>query len=177
MREMTILEALAEVRLLQKKVTDKQRQVLENLTRPKSRVDPLEKEGGSQEFVKRALQSIRDMENDIIAIRREINRASSENTITIGDITMSVSDWLVWRREILPSDRMFQQRLVNQVSQERNRLKDTRFNQNQVVPGEDLVVHIPETELAERGERIIEIEERLDGQISLMDAKTIVRVP
>jgi hypothetical protein len=168
----TITEALAEIPTIEKRIEKKKEFILNYLYRQSSVRDPHEKDGGSNVLISREKQAIKDLEERLIKIRSNIQKANSENTITIGDQTRTIVDWLTWRREIAPKEQKFLQDLINKVNQMRQQAikqgvsvtdKDTGFST-------DFVVNINERELAQNIEALETILGTLDGQLSLKNA-------
>lgn len=59
--------------------------------------------GGGAEMVKRTQQASNDLRKRLVTIKSSISRANIENQITVNEKTMSIFDWLSWKREIYPS--------------------------------------------------------------------------
>src|SRR5579863_1653454 len=66
MRQLTITEALAEIKTINKRLESKRESVRNYIARDVRVRDPLEKEGGSAEFIKRERQAIIDLEERIV---------------------------------------------------------------------------------------------------------------
>lgn len=104
MEKLTITEGLAEITLIKKKLLAKQSKIKDMLTRVEHLPDVFEKEGGSQEVVGREMQGISDLVHRLIRIRAAISKANLLTLIVIADdqgdkITMTIHDWLIWKRE------------------------------------------------------------------------------
>jgi hypothetical protein len=188
--KITITEALAEIPLLKKRIGQANSNIMQYLTRPQNMLDPLEKDGGSVSYIKGQMQSIADLEARIVNIRDEIARANMTNTITVGDVTKTIAQWLWWRREVfeihLEQLRDMSAHIQNKRSQAQNQTRAARptpyldqiIQQQQLqatVPTE-LVVNYPELTLLKEIEAIEETEARLDGQLSLKNAQIIIEV-
>src|SRR5277367_6394116 len=103
MPPVTITEALAELKTIDKRIQKKREFVLGYLLRQEMFKDPLERDGGSVSAIKREMQSIRDLEERKIGIRRAIQQANERTNVTVGKQTRSIADWLVWKREVAPA--------------------------------------------------------------------------
>ena len=172
MTQITITEALAEIPTIEKRIKKKKEFILSYLYRQSSVRDPHEKEGGSNALIASEMQGIADLEQRLIHIRSVIQRANAENTITVGEQSRSIVDWLTWRREIAPKEQAFLQELsrkINEVRQQAIRQgvsvsdKDKGFSP-------DYVVNINERELAQKIEDFENVLGTLDGQLSLKNA-------
>ncbi len=168
----TITEALAEIPTIEKRIEKKKEFILNYLYRQSSVRDPHEKDGGSNVLIAREKQAITDLQERLITIRTVIQKANAENTITIGDQTRTIVDWLTWRREIAPKEQRFLQDLIRKINDIRQQAirqgvgvtdKDAGFSS-------DYVVNINEHELAEKIEELENILGTLDGQLSLKNA-------
>lgn len=170
----TITEALAEIKTVQKRVEKKQEFIGSFLARQDGIKDPLEKDGGSFQAVARERQAIGDLEKRVIAIRRGIQRANEATDITINAISRTIADWLVWRREIAPGQRAFLAKLRATL----NGVRDQARKQGSgiIAPGaqadkpSDFIVNINEQELAAEIETLEDTLGQLDGQLSLKNA-------
>lgn len=174
----TITEGLAELKTLRARI-DKERELVNNyIARAEAVRDPLEKEGGSQKRIEAAMQSIMDLEANYVSLRRRIAAANDSTEITVNGVTRPITDWLIWRREIAPSQRQWLQQVRNTI----NQLRANAQKQGMQVfgasaqigdtkPG-DLVVNISETDLDKNIVGLEEILGTLDGQLSLKNATT-----
>jgi hypothetical protein len=176
MSKITITEALAEIPTINKRIEKKQTFIDSFLFRQNAIRDPHEKEGGSAALIAQEMQSIRDLQNRLILIRSEIQKANAENSITIEGETKTIGDWLTWRREVAPEIQEFLNKLAN-------KLRDLRHKANQqgVVLTDkpegfsmDYVVNLNEKELSEKIENIENVLGILDGQLSLKNATIFI---
>src|SRR4051794_1015289 len=104
---LTITEALAEIKTINKRIQTKHQFVLSYLFRQEGLKDPLEKDGGSVEAIRRETQAISDLRLRLINLRRGIARANEATEVTVGTNTMTISDWLTWRRDVAPETQTF----------------------------------------------------------------------
>lgn len=176
MTETTITEALAQLKVLDKRIAKKREFIQGNALRPEFAKDPHAKAGGSAELITQEMQAIRDMQEQKVSIRRAIKAANGQTEVTIGKQTRTIADWLVWRRDVAPMDRDFLRGLSSGIEQERRKLQKGA----QVVPAgseakpSDLVVNIPEFRLSQEIEDLEAALETLDGQLSLKNATVLV---
>lgn len=176
---LTITEALAEIKTIGKRVEKKREAIQGFIGRQDGVRDPLEKEGGSVEYIKRERQAIADLDARLVALRRGIQRANDETTVTLGGKALSIADWLVWRRDVAPGERAFLHNLratINGVRQQA-----VKQGAAVVAPGgeasrpQDFVINVSEQALAAESEAMEEILGALDGQLSLKNATTIIK--
>jgi hypothetical protein len=174
----TITEALAEIKTVQKRIEKKRESIGGFLARQDGIKDPLEKDGGSFQFIARERQAIGDLETRIVTIRRGIQRANDETQITINGVSRSIADWLVWRRDVAPG----QQQFLGKLRASLNSVRDQARKQgvNMVSSGviaekpNDIVVNISEQELATEIEKLEDTLGQLDGQLSLKNATVAI---
>jgi len=176
----TITEALAEIKTIAKRLEKKRTTVMQFLARQDGIKDPLEKEGGSVAFVASERQSIADLGARIIALRSGIQKANEANSVTINGKTRSISDWLIWRRDVAAGEGAFLSQIRAQLNSVR---QQAQKNNAAVVPvgavaasPADFVVSVDERELAAQIEAHEEILGQLDGQLSLKNATTTISV-
>jgi hypothetical protein len=172
---MTITEALAEIKTINKRLQKKREFVLAHAVRDDKLKDPLEKDGGSAKVLGEERQSIGDMETRAVRLRSAINRSNQETELTIGGDTRTVSDWLIWRREVMPAYQRFLVQMNTRVQNERENLAYRR-NATGEENDSDVVVNLDEKALGSEAEKLEEILGTLDGQLSLLNATVTVEV-
>lgn len=179
MAKTTITEALAEINTLEKRIAKKQEFVNNHLLRQAALKDPLEKQGGSDFVIANERQAIDDLFMRLVDIRSAVTRSNMETLLTIGNFNMSVADWLVWKREVLPRKQQHLRQMSNFIEQVRHEALQKGFMtlaaEADARPG-DVVVHIDELKLKEQIEELEEIAGTLDGRLSLLNATTEIDV-
>lgn len=172
----TITEALAEIKTIGKRLEKKRANVLQFIARQDGIRDPLEKEGGSVAFVAAERQAIADLGLRIVTLRGGIQKANETNVITIAGKTRTISDWLIWRRDVASGEGAFLSQLRQQLNSVRQQAQKA---QSAVIPAgavaaspADYIVNLDEQELARQIEAHEEILGQLDGQLSLKNATT-----
>jgi hypothetical protein len=177
----TITEALAEIKTVAKRIEKKRDFIRAYLSRQEGVRDPLEKQGGSFDNIAKEQQSIMDLENRIVTLRRGIQVANETTTVTINGTSRTISDWLVWRREAAPMHRDF----LNSVRQTLNDIREgaKRKGANiinaSVVDNNskptDIIVNIDEARLANDIEQFEITLGQLDGVLSLKNATVAIK--
>ena len=178
---MKITEAMSEIKLFVKKISSQREFILRNLTREEWRKDPFEKDHTSQEAqVKAAIQSINDLEKNIVAYRYAITKANMEERISLEGMDMSVAEWLIWRREVLPLRRQLLGNLANQmassVREQQAVQRSYSSKDTEKIQPTNYIVNISEKWLKEEVEKLEAIEQRLDGQLSMINANMEVQL-
>jgi hypothetical protein len=188
----TITEALAEIKTIGKRLEKKRQAVLQNLGRDSRLKDPFldaENPGGSLEYIKRERQAILDLEKRIVAIRSAIQKANFATRATINGETMSVQEWLNFRREVSPNRQIFLNSMNTGIKQTREKLQreggrvtfaGAAASAIATVEGEkkppEILLHIDEKALLEEQENLEKTLGELDGKLSLLNATTIIEV-
>jgi hypothetical protein len=177
---MTITEALAEIKTIEKRVAKMREFVLTYLLRQEQFKDPLEREGGSVSAVRRELQAVQDLEERKVELRRAIQLVNSRSPLTVGGRTRSVADWLAWRREVAPQWQSFlvQVRQRIELARQEAARRGANLSPGHDAPGRpgDVVVNVSEQELAREIENLEETLGQLDGQLSLKNATLLIEV-
>ena len=175
----TITEALADLKLIKNKADKKAAFAGSFIGRQEGVKDPNEKSGGSAKVIAEELQAIDDLHERHVRIRSAIAAANSSQTVTIGTTTRTVADWLVWRRDVAPMQKQLQSALEGTIAQIRATAKKNGVNTvgtGLATQPQDVVIEIDEKRLAEKGQRIQEILDTLDGRLSLHNATVQVEV-
>ena len=180
MARITITEALAELKTIEKRVQKKREHVTSYLSRQEGLKDPLEKDGGSAEVIKREMQAIADLLKRHVAIRTAIQKINQQTEITILDTAKTIAEWLTWRKEIAPGLQRF-------IEQTRQRVLQVRAQAHQKGQGvvqagqqaqalSDVIINVDESELAKQAETLENILGSLDGQLSLKNATVTIEI-
>ncbi len=176
--KLTITEALAEIKTIEKRVQKKREAILPFVFRQEMLRDPHEKDGGSAAVIEQELQAVSDLQERVISIRRAIQDANASTMVTVAGETRSLSDWLVWRREVAPKRQQLFVDIRNTINSMRAQAQQKGL---QVVAGEsgnqtDIVVNLNERKLATQIETLEEILGNLDGQLSLKNATVTIEL-
>ncbi len=185
MSEITITEALQEIKTINKRLEKKRASLGNYLARDVRTRDPLSKDGGSEKFVAQERQAIADLEQRIIAIRTDIQRSNLNKTLTLGGQTRSVAEWLTWRREIANGQVTFLKGMYNGILGIKNEIQKKG---GKVVAGNavainesfdptgpaDCVINVDEKQLLVDQETLEQTLGDLDGKLSLFNATTLI---
>lgn len=176
---LTITEALAEIKTIAKRVEKKRESINQYLARREGAKDPLEKDGGSMKFIASERQSVSDLEDRTVALRRGIQMANETTKVVINEQSRTISDWLIWRRDVAPKQKEFLANLRKQLNGFREQAR--REGANMVTASAvaekatDIVVNVDEQALAKEIETLEEVIGTLDGQLSLKNATVIIQ--
>lgn len=176
---MTITEALAELKTVDKRLTSKQKFVQDYAFRVETLKDPFEKDGGSQKKISEEMQAISDLEQRAVSLRRAIQSANEATVLRVNDTEMTIADWLVWRREVAPIRETFLYGLRQRLLASRDAVRKQNINWGSNTPSEkpiDIIVNVDEAKLSKDLEDIKDILGQLDGQLSLKNATVMVEV-
>lgn len=170
MNKITITEALAEIKTIGKRLISKKEFVLNYLVRADQIKDPLKNDGGSEVAIKQELQSISDLETRIVDLRRGIQSANESTIVTIEGVERSISDWLIWRREVAPVRAQMLHGFNYALKNMRDTNRKNTYNVKEQEKPIDVIVNIDENWLAQERENIEKILGQLDGILSLKNA-------
>lgn len=177
---LTITEGLAEIKTIGKRLASKRAFVSTYLGRQEGLKDPLANEGGSREAIARERQSILDLEERIVGIRRAIQAANVSNTITVEGVTRTIADWLVWRREVAAGQQAFLAVIRRDIANARREAQQKGYA---IVPSTesareitDIIVNVDEREVSKESETMEAILGALDGQLSLKNATVLIEI-
>jgi hypothetical protein len=170
----TITEALAETKLIGKKVEKKQAFIRSYIARQKIVVDPFTKEGGSEKKIDGEAQAINDLLVRLVKIRKGIAAANLATYVTIEGMTLTVTEWLAWRREVAGIQLAHEKGVTAQIERVRNEAAKSHATAESDMQRAqwDVVICLDESELHRKIERTQEILDRLDGKLSLVNATT-----
>lgn len=173
----TITEALAEINLIKKKITDAEMSIRTILVRASHVPDVYQAHGGGAEMVKRTQQATKDLRTRLVTIRGEISRANIDNQLTINKKTMSIFDWLSWKREIYPGLELNLKAQIEDLRGYQKRQaerpevwKDTEGKTQLVQYQYNVDLKLLEDEYSE----LVDTYGKLDGQLSLRNATIMI---
>lgn len=178
MSQITITEALAEIKTIGKRVEKKQEFILNYLYRQDFMKDPHQAAGGSGLLIAQEMQSIKDLRQRVVDIRVAINEANRHNTITIAGDTRSIAEWLIWRREIFPLESGMLSAIVGKMSAVRQEAmrKGVIVTTAEVSSPNDIVMNINERDVKDQVDHLEQIVGQLDGQLSLKNATVMIEL-
>ena len=175
----TITEAIAELKVITKRLESKEQTIFQYALRLESQRDPLQANGGSAAIVKAEMQAINQLHENIIKIRRAIQEANTSNIIDLEGTQRSIADWLVWRRDVANARINFLKRVKQGIDNARiqNVQKGHKLvnSEPEAQPG-DIIVNLDEAALIQQIEQAQVQLERLDGQLSLKNATIAIEV-
>lgn len=181
--EITITEALAELKIINKRIATKRQFIQQNAVRHAIIVDPFEGESSTQrDRVTAELQAIGDLITRYLFIRQSISIANHATELTIGTVTRTVATWLVYRREqadgALLLMKQMQQAAVNMRNEIAQKLGQ-QPNPSGIAPDIkrwQVQVNFDEGALASAIEAADDVMGRLDGLLSLHNATVKIKV-
>lgn len=176
MAQTTITEALAELKVIDKRILTKQEFIAQHVLRNEAMRDPLEKDGGSVSAITSALQSIHDLNEQKIKIRRAIQDVNGRTTITVSGTTRPIADWLVWRRDVSGQALQFLRGVSQGIEQQRKQAlaRGFKLSDPDAAGTGDIVVNMNEQHLSDQIEEMEAVLGTLDGQLSLKNATVMI---
>lgn len=178
MEQMTITEALAEIKLIEKKASKKQETILANLTSMEHLPDVYKEVGGTKEMVKREYQGLNDLWKRLTVIREAIAKSNAETKLTVEGHTRSVNQWLAWKREVQDKQIEFIGSVISKTKQvlDREAAAPRIVKSNDPVNEPTLLVKITSNidipAMTKDQDIYVTLKEKLDGQLSLKNATT-----
>lgn len=171
----TITQALAEIKTLGKRIAKKHDLIKGHLARQDTIKDPFEKEGTTEvEVIAKETQAIKDLETRLIALRVAILEANNKTTITIEGEAQSITQWLIWKREVAPNLKRRYDELTAAIAQIRKDMQQKGLavitTGDRATRPQDVHINIKEAELADNRERLEKILGDLDGELSQKNA-------
>lgn len=170
----TTTEALAEIKTINKRIDTKRAFIHQYISRQDGNRDPLEGGGGSFVAIQQQRQAISDLGQRIVDLRGAIQQSNMLRDLTINGKTKSIADWLIWRRDIAPSEQAFLASTRSKLANVRETAK--RMGASVVPHGAqpeklvDLIINLDETKLAADAEWLETTLGELDGKLSLANA-------
>lgn len=178
---MTITEALAELKTIEKRIEKKKEFVFAHFWRQEAFKDPLASDGGSTAAISRERQAITDLEERRLTLRRAIAVANQATSIGLSGSTRTMADWIVWKREIAPQRQKFLNDLKTRIAGVRqNAMQKGYAIVAAVVEGgshnTDVLINVSEKALAEESESLEKAIGDLDGLLSLKNATVTIEL-
>jgi len=174
----TITEALAMLHVTDKKIAKRREEILKYACRVTDLMDPIKSDGGSQVYVEKMYQSVEDLLNRMLDIKRAIRKANEGTELTVGKHTLSVADWLEWRRTLSVQIGRHNAQVASTIQNLRDHTGKMKREASADSPNVnlDVMVNLNEEELARAAEEHEVILAELDGKLSLLNATTYVEM-
>ena len=180
-KSITITEALAEIKTIGKRIETKNSQLQVYLYRDSRMRDPMEKDGGSAEYIKREHQAVSDLQKRLVDLRTAIQKSNMVTKLALDGQEMTVYEWLIWRREVAPGIQSHLMQLWSQLQTARRSAQQRGVNVVAAAAAiqtdsntQELIVNMNEQELAQRREAVEKLLGDLDGRLSLINATTTI---
>lgn len=176
---LTITEALSEVNLITKKLAGKQDGIFPALVVPAHVPDPYK---DNLKYVEAEMQSVADLQVRLLKIRSGIQRANLETSITINDMTLPITSWLAWRKEVYPTAtnllQNIRRKVVEHQAANQSRPALMQKQEDGALKTEMVTfkygVSLPE--ITKKLETLVDTHEKLDGQLSLKNATVTITI-
>lgn len=182
--QLTITEALQEIKTINKRLEKKAQSIGPYLARDTRNRDPLAKDGGSEKFVTSERQAINDLQERIISIRTAIQKSNLGSQVTVGGQARTVAEWLTWRREIANAQINLLSSMTQGLTNIRNEIqkKGGKVIASVAAVNEafdpsgppEVVVNVDEKQLLVDREKLETVLGELDGKLSLFNATTVI---
>ncbi len=171
---MTLTEALAAYKLTLKKIDDKTRTISHYTVRDERLVDPLTKSGStSEKYIATERQAITDLTKYAISLKAAIAARNKEVMVNMGALgKMTLEEAIIWRRDIYPKITSLHNGMLTQARKARDGAITTRPDQQ--VP--NIVVNFDEKEVMEALTQYQDAHDKMDTQLSILNATTTVEV-
>lgn len=190
MAQITITEALAEIKTIEKRIEKKRQAVIGNIARDSRLKDPLADAEGmtSEKFIAQERQAIEDLETRIVTLRSAIQRKNFETPCKVGDESKTIQEWLNFRRDVADKRRLFLMTITSSLRSLREqaqakgaRVTGVGISSQAIVqagdkPPVELILHLDEKKLIEATEEHEQTMGELDGKLSLLNATTVIDV-
>lgn len=187
MAKMAITEALQEIKTVNSRIAKKRDAVLKYVVRDSRIRDPFASEGGSEEWVRRERQGLKDLEDRIVAIRVHIQISNLSGQVKVQGVSKSVAQWLAWRREVAQGQKQFLGTIAQSIQITRQNIQSkggkivaaalasATVNLEKDAPVE-VIVTVNEMENLEEIEALEQVLGELDGKLSLFNATTVIDI-
>jgi hypothetical protein len=183
MENLTITEALSEIKTVLSRLEKKRAAFAPYLVRDSRARDPFESSGGSAAHIRSERQAVRDLEERVIKIRTAIQKANLDSTLVVCDKSRTVAEWLTWRREISKNQGGFLDHLLKGIRDVRSEIQRKGGKVTAVASAEvnlsadalpEAVICIDEKELIAEQDNIQRVLGSLDGKLSLFNATKVI---
>lgn len=168
----TITEALAEMKTINKRIDNKANFVTANLWRPSIITDALAADGGAEKRVGEEMQAIGDLFLRLERIRVRIQEANQKNLLTVQGQSKSVAAWLAWRKECAPKLKTLFGNLTRHMAEGNKQARTPAAGQQPW----NVVEHYSTSKIQAATEFVDNVLGELDGKLSLFNATCTINV-
>jgi len=171
----TVTEKLARLKTLKKQIEVGEQFVLQYAVRDERMKDPLESGGGTKTVLAQKIQALNDLRAQYVRDRDSVAKSNAVTKVPVGKQIRTISEWLIWRREVANTYKIFLAALQQAVIRGRTVLSVPAHRQQEVGVSEiRIAVGIDEKVLGQEIEDFEVILGELDAQLSLSNATTQV---
>jgi hypothetical protein len=185
MRQLLITSALAEIKILKDRIKKKNAIILTPFVmfRSSAIIDPFGRDGGSEKVIASARKSVEQMEKNIVQIRTAIQKKNLESVVTSGKYTMTIAEWLIWRRDIYTDKSVALQQILARVNADRTKfanelaqVANSNSTEAQTKKAQTEVVNINQKALMEEIEDLEAAFGDIDQRLSIFNATTFIDI-
>lgn len=140
--------------------------------------DKFSKDGGAEKVLTSELQSIENLNLNLIKIRSAIMKANLENNIVIDGASLPIYSWLVWRKEVFNVLQRTYEDIWEKTKQEVDKSMRTpqvvKDNEGKVIELARVIPNMNHVECQKIFQKISETNDSLDGKLSLANATIVI---
>jgi len=159
----------------------KAQEMMQYLTRPSDRHDPLG-ENGSEKKVQETLQAVHDLDAQYLKYCSVLAKCNAENALEIEGVTMTVLEWNHYRDKVLRPQIELISSMLMLVAEARHRnfnaarTTATRRGNDVAAPTVELVVNFDEEKLRAKLEQLKTIQEEIHSALNVFNTTTSVTI-
>jgi len=166
---MLLTQALAEKKLIVKKIKSKYEQLESVIARKANEIDPYADDGGAEEYAHSILQSINDLQERYVSLVSATHAANASNSVTIGQTTRSIAEWIVYKGDLLSLHTRGMYGVGHRISVEKQEVDSTNRSRSKddMI---DLTYAIPLANIADMNNILDTLASNIDSHLSIANA-------
>lgn len=172
---MTLTEALQETKTLKERIQKKRERLTVHLARTEATRDLLEDEGGQKEHLKRELQSIEDLEQELLSKWHSITTTNAATQLVVEEESKTLEDWIRWKVQVAPLRHKFIESVLNHLQSVRNKSESDKrqYKDKDLDPRVfEIVSNVDEKRFRDELEWLEKVLGSLDAKLSVKNATT-----
>lgn len=175
MEKLTITQALAERQIIRSRIEREFNEMGRYMVREDNRIDPLEKSGGSEKYIKERQQSIEALIERYVRMVKAIHTFNITTNVEFNGITRTVDEWLTYHKDLVSiniENLLKIQNLIENAVKTNDKVMVVANKRGETEKPVQIKINTNPTEVFESLTKMTETKDRLWSMLSMLNAKS-----
>lgn len=175
MEKMTITQALAERKIIRSRIEREYSEMSRYMVREDNRIDPLEKIGGSEKYIKERQQAIDALIERYVRMMKAIHVFNTSTMVEFAGRTRTVDEWLTYHKDLVSTQIgscLLIQKVVDSALKTNDKVMVVAGKRGETEKPVQVVINTNPVAFNENISNLMEMKDRLWSMLSMLNAKT-----